>query len=146
MIRRPFIAAALVSAVLLPLVATPSLLAQGRRPAIQRANVRPRRVENGRPVTVTVRIKPNGASISAVRGYAQLQRSSARGPVARLDPAGAPNSYSGQVTVPANTQPRPVRAFVFVEVQSSNGPVTKRVGAVTVPPGGNEGPPPAPDI
>jgi len=153
MINRSFVAAALASVALLTasvtMVGSPAEAAKKKKkPAIGKATLSPKRLTgSGGTVNLRVRIKSNNATITSV---------TATSPQAAGSPSAAATLqstdglfYDGSIRLGANTRKKAVTANIFVEVESSNGRVRKRIGRVKLQGGGtvhDSLPPPPPDI
>lgn len=124
--------------------------AKAKKPSIGSATLTPKRLSgSGGTVSIRVKIKSNGASISSVAATSTLSGGS-QSAAATLQAAGG-DYYSGSVRVAANTRTKKSSASIYVQVNSSNGVVSKKVGTVQVDPGngstgGDLNPPPPPNI
>lgn len=153
MINRSFVAAVVASAALLTASVTlggsTAQAARARKPAIGKASLSPTRL-TGRGGTVQIRVKinPNGQTISSVTATSTMSGASPSAASA-LQAAGG-DYYTGSVRIGANPRTRKNVANVFVQVDTPNGVVKKRVGKVQLDAGGGPAddstPPPPPNI
>ena len=155
MIRRPFVAAALVSVMALGLVGASGQQAEAARRSrfrITRVRVSPSRLPGaGGRVTVTATVSTAGRTVTGVTARVSMSGISTTSPVAL---SGSGSSWSGQITVPRNPSTRRQNATVTVTASSSGGTATKtarvRVDAGSGGGGGGGGdptqPPPPPPI
>jgi hypothetical protein len=154
MMNRSFVASALASAALLVagvgLCGRSAEAAKPKKPSIGTATLSPKRLSaQGGSVSIRVKIKNNGSSISSVAATSTLSGGT-ESAAATLQASGT-DTYTGTVRVSANTRTKKTTASIYVQVNSTNGVVSKKVGTIQVDPGnGNTGgdttPPPPPNI
>lgn len=154
MINRSFLASAVATTALL--VAGVSIsgrsaeAAKAKKPSIGSATLTPKRLAGtGGTVSIRVKIKNNGSSISSVAASSTLSGGS-QSASATLQASGS-DYYTGSVRVAANPRTKKTSASIYVQVNSSNGVVSKKVGTIQVDPGngssgGDATPPPPPNI
>lgn len=124
--------------------------AKPKKPSIGSATLTPKRLAgSGGTVSIRVKIKNNGASISSVAATSTLSGGS-QSAAATLQASGD-DYYSGSVRVAANTRTKKTSAAIYVQVNSSSGVVSKKVGTIQVDPGngstgGDLNPPPPPNL
>jgi hypothetical protein len=127
MMKRPFVAAALTSAMLLVTVGASNQQAEAARRSrfkITRVRVSPTRLPgSGGRVSVTATVSAGTATVSSVTARATMTGISPTSPVT-LTRSG--NTWSGTVTVPANRTTRRQNAYIEVTANSSAGTATKR--------------------
>jgi len=154
MINRSFVASAVASAALLvagvSLTGRTAEAAKPKKPSIGSATLTPKRLAaQGGSVSIRVKIKNNGSSINSVAATSTLSGST-ESAAATLQASGS-DYYTGTVRVSANSRTKKTTASIYVQVNSTSGVVSKKVGTVQVDAGsGNTGndstPPPPPNI
>jgi hypothetical protein len=153
MINRSFVASAVASAALLVagigICGRSAEAAKPKKPAIGSATLTPKRLTaSGGTVTVRVKIKTNGSSLNSVAATSTLSGGSPSA-AATLTAAGG-DFYSGSVRVGANSKTKKTTAAITVQVNSTNGLVSKKVGTVQIDAGNgttnDSTPPPPPNI
>lgn len=153
MINRSFVAAALASVALLTASvtlagSTAEAAKRKKKPSIGRATLSPSRLPgSGGTVNVRVLIKPNNATISSVTASSTMGGGSPSAAATLSSTDG--QYYNGTLRVDRNPRKKATSANIFVELESSNGRVRKKVGRVRLDGGGtvdDGAPPPPPDI
>jgi hypothetical protein len=142
MLRRALVAVCVVTAAGLVSIATESAAAP-RKPTIGRATITPKKLPgSGGTLRVAVTIFARGARLNSVRGRSTLRGLGRSGSPAVLANTGS-GAFSGLVNVP-NSSPKSVTADIFVEVDSSAGPVSKKVATIVLGKRDDSLPPPPP--
>lgn len=154
MINRSFVASAVASVALLAagvgMSGRSAEAAKPKKPSIGAATLTPKRLTGaGGTVTVRVKIKTNGSSLNSVAATSTLAGGTPSA-AATLSASGG-DFYTGSVRVAANSRTKKTTANIIVQVNSTNGIVSKKVGTVQIDAGtGNTGgdntPPPPPNI
>lgn len=129
MIRRPVMAAALMSAAILPFLAAMPLQAAVPRVAFSRAALTPRTVKSGSNVTARVTVNPTGgATVTSVN--LRLVRSGSADTTIALSRSG--NVWSKTFGSPANYSGKAMSVTVWADAQTSIGVKSYRMGVLKV--------------
>ena len=146
MIRRSVLAAALLSAAILPFVGM-APVAAAKKPKVKFSNARlsAKTVKAGATVRADVTaIGQNGATVSSVS--LRLVRSGAGAQSTGMSSLGN-GAWMKNFTAPSNTGPKKVSVSVYADAQTSIGPKSYKIGTIKVEPtpiDSNSPPPPPP--
>jgi len=153
MINRSFVASTFATAALLTAgigMHCRSAEAAPKKPSISSATLTPKRLAAaGGTVSIRVKIKNNGSSINSVSATSTLSGGTPSA-AATLQASGG-DFYTGSVRVAANSRTKKTTASIYVQVNSTSGLVSKKVGTIqldagTGSTGGDTTPPPPPNI
>lgn len=116
-----------------------------KKPSIGSASINPKSLPGaGGSISVKVKVTSNGSLINSVTARSTLSSSSPGISATLQNTSGS--TYSGTVRVQANGTTSKTHATIYVDVQTSSGTVTKKVGTVNLAPGDPNQPPPPPPI
>lgn len=146
MIRRAVMAAALLSAAILPFIGTsPVAAAKGPKVKFSNPKLSAKTVKAGTSVQADVVVTPlNGATVSGVS--LRLVRSGANASSSAMAAVPAPN-WRKTFSAPSNTSPKSVSVSVYADAQTSIGVKSFKIGTLKVestPIDSNSPPPPPP--